>query len=295
MAAAVNRARQLAGRHVPVLIEGETGTGKELLARAIHDDADGRRPFIAFNCGAVSRELVAAELFGHVPGAFTGATREGRPGRFELAHQGTLCLDEIGEMPLDLQPVLLRVLEEGVVYRVGDTHPRRISVRLIAMTNRDLRAEVEAGRFRRDLFYRVSVTSITVPPLRERVEDIDLLTEHFNRLLSTRHAVPMCRFGPGVMEALRAHAWPGNVRELRNLVERLLLTCGGETVGLVDLPAEFARAAEAEPSSSLIDAERETILRALQQEKGNLAGAARRLGISRSTIYRKMVRYGLES
>jgi transcriptional regulator of acetoin/glycerol metabolism len=295
MAAAVNRARQLASRNVPVLIEGETGTGKELLARAIHDDADGRRPFIAFNCGAVSRELVAAELFGHVPGAYTGATREGRPGRFELAHQGTLCLDEIGEMPLDLQPVLLRVLEEGVVYRVGDTHPRRVSVRLIAMTNRDLRAEVEAGRFRRDLFYRVSVTSITVPPLRRRVDDIDLLTEHFNRLLSVRHGVPMGRFGPGVMEALRAHGWPGNVRELRNLVERLLLTCGGETIGLADLPAEFTRAAEAEPSSSLIDAERETIRRALQQEKGNLAGAARRLGISRSTIYRKMLRYGLES
>nr|WP_294559986.1 sigma-54-dependent Fis family transcriptional regulator [uncultured Rhodopila sp.] len=292
MSAAVNRARQLAGRHVPVLIEGETGTGKELLARAIHDDADGRRPFIAFNCGAVSKELVAAELFGHVAGAFTGATREGRPGRFELAHQGTLCLDEIGEMPLDLQPVLLRVLEEGVVYRVGDTHPRRVSVRLIAMTNRDLRAEVEAGRFRRDLFYRVSVTSITMPPLRDRVEDIDLLTEHFNRLLSTRHNLPMCRFGPGVMEALRAHSWPGNVRELRNLIERLLLT-GGDMITPGDLPVEFAPAAAAEPSSSLIDAERETIARVLQQEKGNLAGAARRLGISRSTIYRKMDRYGL--
>ena len=209
MAAAVNRARQLAGRHVPVLIEGETGTGKELLARAIHDDADGRRPFIAFNCGAVSRELVAAELFGHVPGAYTGATREGRSGRFELAHQGTLCLDEIGEMPLDLQPVLLRALEEGVVYRVGCTHPRRVSVRLIAMTNRDLRAEVEAGRFRRDLFYRVSVTSITVPPLRERIEDIEILTEHFNRLLSARHAVPVCRFGPGVMQALRGACLAG--------------------------------------------------------------------------------------
>jgi transcriptional regulator of acetoin/glycerol metabolism len=294
MSAAVSLARQLAGRHVPVLIEGETGTGKELLARAIHDDADGRRPFIAFNCGAVSRELVAAELFGHVPGAFTGATREGRPGRFELAHQGTLCLDEIGEMPLDLQPVLLRVLEEGVVYRVGDTHPRRVSVRLIAMTNRDLRAEVEAGRFRRDLFYRVSVTAITVPPLRERTEDIDGLVEHFNRQLSTRHNLPMRRFGPGVMEALRAHPWPGNVRELRNLIERLLLTSNGETIARDDLPAEFARGGGAQPSSSLVEAERETIARVLQQERGNLAGAARRLGISRSTIYRKMVRYGIE-
>nr|WP_294507643.1 sigma-54-dependent Fis family transcriptional regulator [uncultured Rhodopila sp.] len=296
MSAAVNRARQLAGRNVPVLIEGETGAGKELLARAIHDDADGRRPFIAFNCGAVSKELVAAELFGHVAGAFTGATREGRPGRFELAHQGTLCLDEIGEMPLDLQPVLLRVLEEGVVYRVGDTHPRRVSVRLIAMTNRELRAEVEAGRFRRDLFYRVSVTSITVPPLRERVEDVDLLTEHFNRQLSTRHSLPMCRFGPGVMEALRAHSWPGNVRELRNLIERLLLTSSGETVTPDGLPPEFAAAETAELSpASLIEAERDAISRALQHEHGNVAGAARRLGISRSTIYRKMNQYRLHA
>jgi transcriptional regulator of acetoin/glycerol metabolism len=295
ISAAIRRAQQLAGRHVPVLIEGETGVGKELLARAIHDDADGRRPFIAFNCGAVSKELVAAELFGHVPGAFTGATREGRPGRFELAHQGTLCLDEIGEMPLELQPVLLRVLEEGVVYRVGDTHPRRVSVRLIAMTNRDLKAEVEAGRFRRDLFYRISVTSITVPPLRNRVEDIEPLADHFNRLLSARHVLPMRQFGPGVMDVLKSYAWPGNVRELRNLIERLLLTSGAAVVTLDDLPPEFAAAGKSETTpASLIEAERDAISRALQHEQGNLAGAARRLGISRSTIYRKICRYGIE-
>jgi transcriptional regulator of acetoin/glycerol metabolism len=293
--AAIRQARQLAGRSVPLLIEGETGVGKELLARAIHDDADGRRPFIAFNCGAVSKELVAAELFGHMPGAYTGATREGRPGRFELAHQGTLCLDEIGEMPLDLQPVLLRVLEEGVVYRIGDTHPRRVSVRLIAMTNRDLRTEVEAGRFRRDLFYRISVTSITVPPLRKRIEDIEPLVDHFNRLLSTRHALPMRRFGAGVMDVLRSYPWPGNVRELRNLIERLLLTSSEETVNLNDLPPEFTTADEPDHlPGSMNDTERDAIVRALQHEKGNLAGAARRLGISRSTIYRKMGRYGLD-
>ena len=207
-AALIRQARKLVGRPVPVLIEGENGLGKELLARAIHDDADDRRPLIAFNCGAVPRELVAAELFGHVPGAFTGATRGGRPGRFKLAHQGTLCLDEIGEMPLDLQPVLLRVLDEVIVYRVGDTEPRQVNVRLMAITNRDLRAEVEAGRFRRDLFYRISATSLTVPPLRERQEDIEMLVDHFNRLLATRHHVPMRRFGPGAMEALLSLAGP---------------------------------------------------------------------------------------
>jgi sigma-54 dependent transcriptional regulator, acetoin dehydrogenase operon transcriptional activator AcoR len=293
----LKRASQLVGRPVPVLIEGETGVGKELLARAIHDDADDRRPFIVFNCGAVSRELVAAELFGHVPGAYTGATREGRPGRFELAHQGTLCLDEIGEMPLDLQPVLLRVLEEGIVYRVGDTQPRRVNARLIAITNRDLKAEVEAGRFRRDLYYRISVTSLNVPPLRQRVEDIEPLIEHFNRLLSTRHHVPMRRFAPAVMSALKAHPWPGNVRELRNLVERLLLTSGVEIESLDEVaPAAvfggMTDAAEASPTS-LNEAEREAIRRALCHEHGNLAGAARRLGVSRSTIYRKIFRYGL--
>jgi transcriptional regulator of acetoin/glycerol metabolism len=295
--ALIKRVAQLVGRQVPVLIEGETGVGKELLARAIHADTDGRRPFIAFNCGAASKELIASELFGHVAGAFTGATREGRPGRFELAHQGTLCLDEIGEMHLDLQPVLLRVLEEGIVYRVGDTRPRPVSVRLLAITNRDLRAEVEAGRFRRDLFYRISVTSLVVPPLRDREEDIEPLVDHFNRLLSTRHHLPMRRFAHGVMDALRRHLWPGNVRELRNLVERLLLTSGEELVTCDDLHPELtggpvARTAESGPIS-LHDAEHGAILRALEHENGNLAGAARRLGISRSTIYRKMCRYGL--
>ncbi len=291
--ALIRQASQLVGRPVPVLIEGETGVGKELLARAIHDDADDRRPFIVFNCGAVSRELVAAELFGHIPGAYTGATREGRPGRFELAHQGTLCLDEIGEMPLDLQPVLLRVLEEGIVYRVGDTQPRHVSVRLIAITNRNLRAEVEAGRFRRDLYYRISVTALTVPPLRQRAEDIEPLIDHFNRLLSTRHHVPMRRFTPAAMAALKAHAWPGNVRELRNVVERLLLTSRTEVVTIDDLPTiDMPHEAPASPAS-LDEAEREAILRALHHEQGNVAGAARRLGVSRSTIYRKICRHGL--
>jgi transcriptional regulator with PAS, ATPase and Fis domain len=297
MATLIKQAAQLARRQVPLLIEGETGVGKELLARAIHDDAGERRPFIAFNCGAVSKELIAAELFGHVAGAFTGATREGRPGRFELAHQGTLCLDEIGEMHLDLQPVLLRVLEDGIVYRLGDTRPRPVNVRLIAITNRDLRAEVEAGRFRRDLFYRISVTSLTVPPLRSRVDDIQPLVDHFSRLLSARHQVPMQNFSVSAMNALRQYRWPGNVRELRNLVERLILTNSNELVTLDDLPPELVGGAVVfRPdgmSASLDDAERDAILRAIDYEHGNVAAASRHLGISRSTIYRKMLRYGL--
>ncbi len=300
MTALIKRASQLVGRRVPLLIEGETGVGKELLARAVHGEAGGRQPFIAFNCGAVSRELVAAELFGHVRGAFTGATSEGRPGRFELAHGGTICLDEIGEMPLDLQPVLLRVLEEGVIYRLGDTQPRQVDVRLIAITNRTLRAEVEAGRFRRDLFHRISVTAITIPPLRERAEDIEALVEHFNRKLSTRHRVPIRQFGPGVMAALRSMPWTGNVRELRNVVESLLLTASDDLITLDDLPPELALPTPppppttAEPPSepgSLAHAERQMIMQALLAEHGNLAGAARTLGIARSTLYRKLGRY----
>ncbi len=301
MASMLARARMLAGRRVPVLIEGETGTGKELLARAIHGEADPRRPFIAFNCGAVSKELVAGELFGHVRGAFTGATNDGRPGRFELAHQGTLCLDEIGEMPLDLQPVLLRALEEGVVYRLGDTQPRPVDVRLIAITNRRLRDEVAAGRFRRDLFYRISVTALTVPPLRERDGDIDLLVAHFNEQLAERHGVSPRRFHRDAMQALRRLGWAGNVRELRNVIESLMLT-GGTDVSPEDLPPELAAAApppsdrpppDAAEASSLEDAEQETIRRALQQAQGNVASAARRLKISRSTLYRKLGQHGL--
>jgi transcriptional regulator of acetoin/glycerol metabolism len=302
MTKTLNRARQLASRRVPVLIEGETGVGKELLARAIHGEPDPERPFIAFSCGAASKELIAGDLFGHVRGAFTGATSDGRPGRFELAHRGTLCLDEIGELPLDLQPVLLRALEEGVIYRLGDSQPRHVDVRLIAMTNRSLRDEVAAGRFRRDLYYRISVIAIEVPPLRARDGDVDLLVEHFNQRLAQRHNVPMRQFTPEVMAVLRRHSWPGNVRELRNLVESLLLMVSDDTVQLDDLASELLPDEGSRPDRmtrerspvSLEESERDTIARALQNAEGNLSRVARLLGISRSTLYRKIVRYGLE-
>jgi transcriptional regulator of acetoin/glycerol metabolism len=302
MLATVNRGRQLARRRVPVLIEGETGVGKELFARAIHGEEGGGGPFVAYNCGAASKELIGSELFGHVRGAFTGATAEGRPGRFELAHGGTLCLDEIGEMPLELQPVLLRALEEGVIYRLGDTQSRRVDVRLLAMTNRNLREEVESGRFRRDLYYRISVTRIRIPPLRERDIDIDLLVEYFNRRLAQRHAVAERRLSPEIMAVLRAYSWPGNVREMRNVIENLLLTSSEEAVSLDELPAELldetATASIAPPilqqSASLEETERLAIARAVHSAHGNLAQAARALGVSRSTLYRKLELYQLE-
>ena len=286
----IDRARLLSGRRVAVLIQGETGVGKELFARAIHGDEQRSGPFVTFNCGATSRELIASELFGHVRGAYTGATNEGRAGRFELAHGGTLCLDEIGELPLDLQPVLLRCLEEGVVYRLGEAKPRRVDVRLLAMTNRDLLKEVEAGRFRRDLYHRISVTCIRVPPLRERESDIELLTEHFNHSLAVRHGISSRSFGPDVMATLRAYAWPGNVRELRNVVESLLLTSNEDVVASAELPEELrsvvvaqdARIPPGAVATSLEEAERLAIVRAVKNMHGNLAQAARALASGRN-------------
>ena len=298
---AIARARQLSGRRVAVLIQGETGVGKELFAREIHGGEARNGPFVPFNCGATTRELIASELFGHVRGAFTGATNEGRPGRFELAHGGTLCLDEIGELPLELQPVLLRALEEGVVYRLGEAKPRRVDVRLLAMTNRNLLADVEAGRFRRDLYHRVCVTRISVPPLRARAHDVELLIEHFNLSLAERHHTATRTFGSKVMAILCAYPWPGNVRELRNVVEGLLLSSTEDHVRVDELPEEMLGLTDSaddasvaiEPVTNLEDTERQAIVSALASVQGNLARAARALGVSRSTLYRKVEHYKL--
>ena len=310
----IGRARHLCARRVGVLIHGETGVGKELFAKAIHGDETRNGPFLSFNCGATTKELIGSELFGHVRGAFTGATNEGRAGRFELANGGTLCLDEIGEMPLDLQPILLRALEEGVVTRLGEAKPRHVDVRLLAMTNRDLLKEVEAGRFRRDLYHRISVTTIRVPPLRERVGDVDLLVSYFSAMLSRRHRVPNRVFPEAVLETLRVYGWPGNVRELRNTVESLLLTSDQESVAMSELPLEIVAAhhkagwsrCDSEESSSvpgseltghkrLEEIELQAISLAIQNANGNLTHAARVLGVSRSTLYRKVERYHLEA
>ncbi|HYF85219.1 sigma-54-dependent Fis family transcriptional regulator [Azospirillum sp.] len=312
--AVIGQGERLAPLPVPILIEGETGVGKELFARAVHGHSTvASGPFIPFNCGAVSREMLGSELFGYVRGAFTGAAAEGRTGRFELADGGTLCLDEVGELPLDLQPYLLRVLEEGVLYRIGDSTPRRVSVRLLAMTNRNLRHEVAAGRFRRDLYHRLAVTALRVPPLRERQGDVPRLIAHFNDLLADRHGRDPVRFTAAALERLHRYDWPGNVRELRNLVERAVLLSTGGMVDVSDLPEELrdgcgGMAAEGWPlpgppmpmpvspdpsAMSLTVTEQRTIEDVIAATGGNLSDAAAVLGISRSTLYRKLSQHGI--
>ncbi len=287
-----------ASADISVLLQGETGVGKELFARLIHAESDrARGPFVALNCGAVTRELFGAELFGHVPGAFTGATKEGKTGVFELADNGVLSLDEIGETPLEIQPFLLRVLEERAVRRLGDTRDRPVDVRLIASTNRDLEAEACAGRFRTDLYYRIGAVSICVPPLRERGSDIPLLIRHYSAKAAQQNGRTLIEFTDDAMEALIAYRWPGNVRELRNLMSRLNVLSSSPVVRRQDLPREVrdgVRVVPAAPTPQrLEDAERAAVIEALAAEGGNLSKVAVRLGISRPTLYRKLAQYGL--
>lgn len=309
---AIDLARRAAAAGASVLVQGETGVGKELFARLIHAEA-GRKsnaPFVTVNCGAISPELFGSELFGHVGGAFTGAARDGKPGKFELADGGVLCLDEIGEMPLDLQPYLLRVLEQRAIYRIGDSRRRPVDVQLVAMTNRDLGKEVETGRFRRDLYYRIGTVTIEVPALRHRAGDIPALADHFNRRIAIRVKRDPLVLPPEVMDRLMAHAWPGNVRELRNLIERLHLLAPGQRIRTEDLPKDIvqSRQADAAPrilapvdtpppheaeAVSLTEVECVAIRRALVAEKGNVSRVAASLGISRPTLYRKMRLYGI--
>ncbi|RWD47148.1 sigma-54-dependent Fis family transcriptional regulator [Mesorhizobium sp.] len=295
------------GSVTSLLVEGETGVGKELFARLVH--AGSRRtandPFIAMNCGAITRDLFGSELFGHVAGAFTGASREGKPGVFELANGGVLSLDEIGELPLEIQPFLLRVLEERVVHRIGDSRGRPVDVRLVASTNRDLKQEIAAGRFRRDLYYRIGAVSITVPPLRERGEDVLLLIEHFNRQIATAAGEDPLEFSREALNALLSYGWPGNVRELKNLIGRLHVLTRGRDVRLRDLPEEItasgsgseagsdSSASAHELGGTLVEAERQAMKNALAAEGGNLSRVALRLGISRPTLYRKLDQYGI--
>ncbi|MFP4055407.1 MAG: sigma 54-interacting transcriptional regulator [Candidatus Brocadiia bacterium] len=281
-----------------VLLMGESGTGKELVARAIHYTGPrAKGPFEAVNCAAVAETLLDSELFGHVKGAFTGAT-EDRPGRFELAHHGTLFLDEIAEMPPASQSKLLRVLETGEFRRVGDTRDRTSRARVIAATNQDLPALVEAKRFREDLFYRLNVLTCHLPPLREHVGDLELLCEHFLDLFSKKCGKPRIRLSDDALDALRRHPWPGNVRELRNVLERLVVLSTKETLEAEDVVPELrAGPASGEPSpmASLQDIEKEHIQRVLQHTQGNKKEAAEILGIDRSTLYAKIKTYRLKA
>ncbi|MDY0073872.1 MAG: sigma-54-dependent Fis family transcriptional regulator [Thauera sp.] len=300
--AAVVKARQLAGTRMPVLLQGETGVGKEEFAKGIHGGSAG--PFVALNCGGLSRELLASELFGYADGAFTGARKGGMTGKIEAADGGTLFLDEIGEMPLDMQPNLLRVLEQGEIYRLGENTPRQVSFRLIAATNRDLRQEIAAGRFRMDLFYRIAVTNLRIPPLRERQADIALLARHFLDRFRREQGQGPQDISAEALRILQGYPWPGNVRELRNLMEVLTLLCEDAVATPTHLPQEFleiqpavqtvSQSGAVEPNAGSIAEGEEALIRlTLSACGGNVTQAARTLGIARSTLYAKMNRYGL--
>lgn len=298
---AIALAQKVAPSDITVLLTGETGTGKEVFAQAIHQgSARNKAPFIAINCAAFTRELLESELFGHKAGAFTGAVKDHK-GLFEEAHRGTLFLDEMGEMPLDLQTKLLRVLETGELFRVGDSRPVRVNVRIIAATHRDLAREVEAGHFRQDLFYRISVFQIQLPPLRQRIQDIEALALHFLRVSVLKINKKIDKIDKKCLEALRLHPWPGNIRELRNVVERSVILTDGPEIGVETLPVELQNVLSA-PSGQkkvlsafeLAGAEKIHIQKVLNYTGGNKTKTAELLGIALTTLYRKMNEYGLE-
>ncbi|MGP0067113.1 MAG: sigma 54-interacting transcriptional regulator [Isosphaeraceae bacterium] len=305
LGAVVRRIDLVAPTDASVLILGESGTGKELVAREIHRRSQrAARPMIKVNCAAVPRDLYESEFFGHAKGAFTGALRD-RAGRFELADGGTLFLDEIGEIPLELQAKLLRVLQEGELERVGDERTRKVDVRLIAATNRDLKAEAEAGRFRRDLYYRLSVFPLELPPLRERPEDIPMLADHFLALAARKLGRPKPRLTAADVRELQRYGWPGNVRELQHAIERAMITATGARLS-IDLPsAERAgpnpNEAPAEPRKVLTDAEvrkleADNLRAALAAAGGKIygpGGAAERLGMRPTTLASRIKALGL--
>jgi transcriptional regulator with GAF, ATPase, and Fis domain len=291
---------QVASTASTVLIQGETGVGKELVARAIHNDSNIRsdKPFIKVNCAAIPSNLVESELFGHESGAFTDA-REQKKGRFELADTGTLFLDEISELSQDAQAKILRVLQEGEFERVGGTQTLKTDVRIIAATNRDLNAEVAAGRFRADLFYRINVYPITVPPLRKRREDIPLLVEHFVRQIGADMGKKIDKIPKKVMEQLKAYDWPGNIRELRNVVERSLITSPGSTFQLADFSVErhksFSRPSNQRVSLDEIQQQHiQHVLKETGWKINGAGGAAEILQMKPSTLRNRMKKLGIK-
>ncbi|HMM47743.1 MAG TPA: sigma 54-interacting transcriptional regulator [Thiobacillaceae bacterium] len=288
-------ARLAARSEASVLIQGESGTGKEVLARAIHRASDRRaRPFVAINCGAIPGELLESELFGHVKGAFTGAARD-HPGLFVGAQGGTVFLDEIGDMPAPLQVKLLRVLQEGEVRPVGATETRPVDVRILSATHRDLEAAIASGEFREDLYYRLNVVSLTLPPLRERREDIPLLARHFLARLTEKYQRAIHGFAPDALEMLVAADWPGNIRQLHNVLEQSVALCTTPTIpatlvarALRDKPADIQPLAEARSAF-----ERDYLIHLLKLTRGQVSEVARLAGRNRTEVYRLLQRHGL--
>lgn len=294
---AVSLAQKVSGTDVPVLLTGETGTGKEVFAQAIHYSSKrARQNFVAVNCSSFSKELLESEMFGHKAGSFTGALKD-KEGLFEEANNGTIFLDEIGEMAFELQAKLLRILETGEYIKIGDTKPARVNVRIIAATNRNLSQEIVAGRFREDLFYRLSVFQIHLPPLRERAGDIRLLAKAFIKSFAEQLARPVVEIAPAFLEALDSQPWKGNIRELRNVIERSMIVCESGYLDIADLPfdiqnAHYEHSNDSSPGSFELSAmERRHIARVLEYTKGNKTEAARLLKIGLTTLYRKIEEY----
>jgi DNA-binding NtrC family response regulator len=299
----LDQVARVAPTEATVLIIGETGSGKEVLAKAVHRNSLRReRPFVTINCCAIPTELLQSELFGHLRGSFTGATTDKR-GKIEIADTGTLFLDEISELPLELQARLLRLIQEREIEKIGALYPTKVDVRIIAAANRDLQALAASGSFREDLYYRLSVVPIELPPLRNRAEDIPLFVQHFFDASKQRHGRPDLTLPPLLIPYFTAYTWPGNVRQLENVIERLVILSGGEQVTLNDLP-EFLLPAtrvysHSKPSGSagglnLQAVERDLIIRALNQFSWNQSRAANYLGITRKTLMYRMIKYGIQ-
>ena len=287
-------ATQVAATDTTVVITGESGTGKEVIARFIHAASPRRnRPFVALNCGALPEQLLESELFGYERGAFTSA-HQAKPGLIELASGGVLFLDEVTEMSLSAQAKFLRVLQEREFQRLGGTRLVKANIRVIAATNRDLRKAVERGSFREDLFYRLGVFDIQIPPLRDRGSDIVPLSDSFLQEIGRSFGRPAAELTPAAREALRRHHWPGNVRELRNALERAAIRCDGSPIDAEHLALRPAERPRGEGSSDLRSVERDIVVRVLEECRGNKARAAKRLGLTRTQLYNRIQKYGLE-
>ncbi|MGQ8867614.1 sigma-54-dependent transcriptional regulator [Myroides sp. TSA_177.3] len=294
---AIHLAKRVAPTNATVLLTGETGTGKEVFAQGVHQASTrATHNFVAINCSAFSKDLLESELFGHKAGSFTNATKD-QKGLFEEAHQGTIFLDEIGEMPIELQAKLLRVVETGEFLKIGETKPTKVEVRIIAATNRDLEKEIKEGNFREDLYYRISVFEINLPALRERVEDIPLLAMRFCKQFAAAQHSTVQTISNEALEAMKRYTWPGNIRELRNAMERAVILCTHTALQLDDLPYEVQQKSQTEGEGlaalDLATVEKLHIQKVLQHTKGNKTKTAELLGIALTTLYRKMTEYNL--